>query len=48
MGLNLFIASNIAQEKFEVVVKDVIPYFLVYVSFLILFILIPKILTIFI
>lgn len=48
VGLNLFIASNIAQEKFEVVVKDVIPYFLVYVSFLILFILIPKILTIFI
>lgn len=48
VGLNLFIASNIAEEKFEVVVKDVIPYFFVYIFFLILFILIPKLLTIFI
>ncbi len=48
VGLNLFIASNIAEEKFEVVVKDVIPYFFVYICFLLLFILIPKLLTIFI
>lgn len=48
VGLNLFIASNIAEEKFEVVVKDVIPYFFVYICFLLLFIFIPKLLTIFI
>ncbi len=48
VGLNLFIASNIAEEKFEVVVKDVIPYFCVYICFLMLFIFVPKLLTIFI
>lgn len=48
VGLNLFIASNIAEEKFEVVVKDVIPYFCVYICFLLLFIFVPKLLTIFI
>ena len=48
VGLNLFIASNIAQEKFEVVVRDVIPYFLVYVTFLVLFVFVPSLLTLFI
>ena len=48
VGLNLFIASNIADERFEAVVKDVMPYFGVYVCFLILFVLMPGVLTIFI
>lgn len=47
VGLNLFIASNIAGEKFENVVVASIPYLLIYLAMLILFILCPWILTIF-
>ncbi|MGE4297099.1 MAG: TRAP transporter large permease [Desulfovibrionaceae bacterium] len=48
VGLNLFIACNIADEKLEVVVKDIVPYFLVYLVMLVLFAFMPKLLTIFI
>lgn len=47
VGLNLFIASNIANVKFELVAKKAIPYVLVYVLMLILFIFVPEILTLF-
>lgn len=47
IGLNLFIVSNIANVKFELVVKKAIPYILVYVLMLILFIFVPRILTLF-
>ncbi len=48
VGLNLFIASNIAQEKFERVVVQTVPYLLAYLAMLILFILCPKLLTLFV
>ena len=32
VGLNLFIACNISKEKLETVVKDVLPYLLVYIA----------------
>ena len=48
VGLNLFIACNIADEKLELVVKDIIPYFLVYLFMLILFVFVPKLLTMFV
>lgn len=47
VGLNLFIASNIAEEKFEGVVTQVLPYLLVYIILLVLFILCPWMLTLF-
>lgn len=47
VGLNLFIASNIAEEKFEGVVTQVLPYLLVYIILLVLFILCPWLLTLF-
>jgi len=47
VGLNLFIASNIAGEKFENVVAATIPYLLVYFAMLVIFILCPWLLTIF-
>ena len=47
VGLNLFIASNIAQVKFESVVREIIPYLLAYVAMLVLFIAFPGMLTIF-
>ncbi|MBG0775750.1 MAG: TRAP transporter large permease [Desulfovibrionaceae bacterium] len=48
VGLNLFIACNIAGEKFEVIVKDIIPYLLIYVVMLVIFAFVPEILTLFI
>ncbi|PIE72638.1 MAG: C4-dicarboxylate ABC transporter permease [Deltaproteobacteria bacterium] len=48
VGLNLFIACNIAEERLEYVVKAIIPYFLLYMFALILFIFFPKLLTAFI
>lgn len=48
VGLNLFIACNIAEEKLEVVVKDIIPYLMVYIAMLVLFAFMPKLLTLFI
>jgi len=48
VGLNLFIASNIAQVRFESVTKEVLPYILVYILMLILFILFPGILSVFV
>jgi C4-dicarboxylate transporter DctM subunit len=48
VGLNLFIASNIAQVRFEAVTKEVLPYILVYVLMLCLFIIFPGILSVFI
>lgn len=47
VGLNLFIASNIAGEKFERVVQASLPYLLVYLAMLLLFIFCPWLLTIF-
>ena len=47
VGLNLFISSNIAQVRFESVVKEIIPYLLAYVAMLVLFIAFPGMLTIF-
>lgn len=47
VGLNLFIASNIAGEKFERVVAATVPYLLVYLAMLALFILCPWLLTVF-
>ena len=47
VGLNLFIAANIAEVSFESVVKKIIPYLLACVALLIVFIFVPGILTIF-
>ncbi len=47
VGLNLFIASNIAGEKFERVVSATIPYLLAYFVMLVLFIVFPGLLTVF-
>ncbi len=47
VGLNLFIASNIAQVKFEHVVTQTLPYLAAYVVLLILFIFVPTLLTLF-
>ena len=47
VGLNLFIASNIAGEKFERVVGATLPYLLVYFTMLVLFIVFPGLLTAF-
>ncbi len=45
VGLNLFIACNIADEKFESIIKEILPYFSIYVIILILFVLFPDIIT---
>lgn len=47
VGLNLFIASNIAKVKFEKVVAQTVPYLVVYILMLVLFIFVPQILTVF-
>ena len=47
VGLNLFIAANIAEVSFESVVKKIVPYLLAYIALLIVFIFVPGILTIF-
>ena len=47
VGLNLFIASNIAQVKFESVVVRTIPYLACYIALLVLFIFFPQLLTLF-
>lgn len=47
VGLNLFVACNIGQAKFEKVVHYVIPYIFVYIIMLVVFIFIPKILILF-
>ena len=47
VGLNLFIASNIAKVKFESVVAQTLPYLAAYIALLILLILVPQILTVF-
>lgn len=47
VGLNLFVATNISKAKFEDVVEEIIPYILVYVAMLIVFILIPDLLCLF-
>lgn len=48
VGLNLFIASNIAGEKFERVIGAIIPYLLLYVALLVIFIVFPGLLTVFV
>lgn len=45
VGLNLFIAANIADVTFESVVKRIIPYLLAYVALLVVFIFVPGLLT---
>ena len=47
VGLNLFIASTIAGEKFETVSRRALPYIAAYVLMLVLFILFPGRLTVF-
>ena len=47
VGLNLFIASNISQVKFESVAVQIVPYLLSYAVMLVLFILCPWLLTVF-
>lgn len=47
VGLNLFIAANIAGEKFETVSRRALPYIAAYVLMLVLFILFPRLLTLF-
>ena len=47
VGLNLFIASNIAKVKFESVAVQILPYLFAYTVMLILFILCPWLLTVF-
>jgi C4-dicarboxylate transporter DctM subunit len=48
VGLNLFVASNIAGIKFESIVKSTIPYIILYAVFLIIFIFFPNLLTVFV
>ena len=48
VGLNLFVASNIANVKFESIVRKTVPYIVFYVIALIIFIFFPGILTMFI
>ncbi|MBQ5766864.1 MAG: TRAP transporter large permease [Burkholderiaceae bacterium] len=47
VGLNLFIASNISQVKFESVAVQIVPYLISYAAMLVLFILCPWLLTVF-
>jgi C4-dicarboxylate transporter DctM subunit len=47
VGLNLFIASNISQVKFESVAVQIVPYLVSYAAMLVLFILCPWLLTVF-
>lgn len=47
VGLNLFIASNISQVKFESVAVQIVPYLVAYAVMLVLFILCPWLLTVF-
>ncbi len=47
VGLNLFIASNISQVKFESVAVQIVPYLIAYALMLVLFILCPWLLTVF-
>lgn len=47
VGLNLFIASNVAHEKFENVVVQTVPYLIAYIVMLIVFIFVPQLLTVF-
>lgn len=47
VGLNLFIAANIAQTKFEKVVVQTLPYLGGYVLMLVVFIFVPQLLTVF-
>lgn len=47
VGLNLFVATNISKAKFEDVVREIIPYILVYLAMLIVFIFFPSLLSFF-
>jgi C4-dicarboxylate transporter DctM subunit len=47
VGLNLFVASDIAKIRFESMVKRIIPYIIFYVVALLIFILYPGLLTIY-
>jgi len=47
VGLNLFVAANIAKVLFEAITVQVITFILVFVILLILFIFIPQIIVIF-
>lgn len=47
VGLNLFIAANISQVKFEGVAIQIVPYLAAYAVMLVLFILCPWLLTVF-
>lgn len=47
VGLNLYIASNIANESVERVSRAVVPFVLLYIIALLVFIFVPKLLTVF-
>ena len=47
VGLNLYIASNIARESVERLSRAVVPFVLLYIVALLVFIAIPKLLTVF-
>lgn len=48
IGNNLFVAANIAEVKYESLVKHVTPYICLYVAFLVITIFFPGILTVFV
>ena len=47
VGLNLYIASNIANESVERISRAVVPFVVVYILALLVFIFVPKLLTVF-
>lgn len=47
VGLNLFIAANLTNKRFEDVVRSSIPYVLMYIALLIFFIFVPDLLSVF-
>lgn len=47
VGLNLFVASDIANIRFETIVRHTIPYIMMYIIMLVIFIFLPGLLTLF-
>ena len=47
VGLNLFIATNLTDRRFEEVCRSIVPYLLLYTILLVLFIFFPGLLSVF-
>ncbi|MCE3026664.1 TRAP transporter large permease [Salinicola sp. DM10] len=47
VGLNLFIATNLTDRRFEEVCRSIVPYLLLYTTLLVLFIFFPGLLSVF-